>query len=165
MLFPTVDFAIFFVCVFAIAWFIRPWHLGWRVFLVLASWFFYAFWEPRFVVLLIASTAGNWAIGRDLITMKDADGKPTAGGRALLTFGITLNLFALGWFKYYGFFASELDGFFDLFGLGNPIPLKEITLPIAISFFTFHAISYLVDIVRGGAQAHRLGRVAAKTAD
>ena len=149
MLFPTVDFAIFFVCVFAVAWLIRPWHLGWRIFLVLASWFFYAFWEPEFVLLLIGSTAVNWAIGRDLAQMRDEAGKPTPGARALLTFGITLNLFTLGWFKYYGFFAEELDGLFGVFGMGNPIPLKEITLPIAISFFTFHAISYLVDIVRG----------------
>ncbi len=149
MLFPTVDFAIFFVTVFGIAWLIRPWHLGWRVFLVAASWFFYGFWEPRFVLLLVGSTAANWAMGQDLARMKDEEGKLTAPGRALLSFGITLNLVSLGWFKYYGFFAGELDGVFEFIGLGNPIPLREITLPVAISFFTFHAISYLVDIARG----------------
>lgn len=82
MLFPTVDFAIFFVAVFAIAWAIRPFHLWWRVFLVGASWFFYGFWEPAFVLLLVGSTAINWAIGHDLSRMKDDDGRLTApGGR------------------------------------------------------------------------------------
>jgi len=149
VLFPTVDFAIFFVAVFAIAWLIRPWHLGWRVFLVAASWFFYGFWEPRFVLLLLISTAGNWAIGYDLVRMRAEDGKLSQGGKALLAFGITLNLLTLGWFKYYGFFAGELEHVFGWFGTESPIPLKEIVLPVAISFFTFHAISYLVDIARG----------------
>jgi D-alanyl-lipoteichoic acid acyltransferase DltB (MBOAT superfamily) len=149
MLFPTVDFAIFFVAVFAVAWLIRPWHLGWRVFLVGASWFFYAFWEPAFVLLLIGSTGANWAMGRDLSRMRDEQGHVTPTGRALLAFGVTLNLACLAYFKYYGFFAENLDDLFGSFGLGHPIPLREITLPIAISFFTFHAISYLVDISRG----------------
>jgi D-alanyl-lipoteichoic acid acyltransferase DltB (MBOAT superfamily) len=149
MLFPTVDFAIFFVAVFAIAWAIRPWHLWWRVFLVAASWFFYGFWEPPFVLLLVGSTAANWAIGYDLARMKGADGALNPAGRALLTFGIALNLLSLGYFKYYGFFAQELNDVFGVVGAGNLIPLREITLPVAISFFTFHAISYLVDISRG----------------
>ncbi|MGB4863781.1 MAG: MBOAT family O-acyltransferase [Tepidiformaceae bacterium] len=148
MLFPTVDFAIFFVAVFAIAWAIRPFHLWWRIFLVGASWFFYGFWEPAFVLLLIGSTAINWAMGHDLSRMKDEAGKLTAPGRALLSFGISLNLATLGYFKYYGFFARELNELFGTFGAGNLIPLREVTLPIAISFFTFHAISYLVDIAR-----------------
>lgn len=149
MLFPTVDFAIFFVAVFAIAWAIRPFHLWWRVFLVGASWFFYGFWEPAFVLLLVGSTAINWAMGHDLSRMKDEEGRLTAPGRALLAFGIALNLATLGYFKYYGFLASEINDLFGIVGAGNVIPLREITLPIAISFFTFHAISYLVDISRG----------------
>ncbi|MGE0602150.1 MAG: MBOAT family protein [Dehalococcoidia bacterium] len=148
MLFPTVDFAIFFVTVFAIAWTIRPYHLWWRVFLVGASWFFYGFWEPAFVLLLIGSTAINWAMGYDLSRMKDEEGRITAPGRALLAFGIAINLLTLGYFKYYGFFATELNDLFGTFGAGDLIPLREVTLPIAISFFTFHAISYLVDIAR-----------------
>jgi alginate O-acetyltransferase complex protein AlgI len=148
MLFPTVDFAIFFVAVFAIAWLIRPWHLYWRIFLVAASWFFYGFWEPSFVLLLIGSTAANWAMGRDLAQMKDEDGRLTMAGRGLLTFGITLNLVSLGYFKYYGFFSTEVNELLGSLSMGHPIPLREITLPVAISFFTFHAISYLVDIAR-----------------
>ena len=148
MLFPTVDFAIFFVVVFAIAWAIRPYHLWWRVFLVAASWFFYGFWEPAFVLLLVGSTAANWAIGHDLSRMKDFDGRLNAPGRALLAFGVALNLATLGYFKYYGFFAEEINDLFGLAGAGEVIPLRQITLPVAISFFTFHAISYLVDIAR-----------------
>ena len=149
MLFPTVDFAIFFVAVFAVAWAIRPYHLYWRVFLVAASWFFYGFWEPAFVLLLVASTGINWAMGHDLARMKDEAGKLLPAGRALLAFGITLNLCTLGYFKYYGFFAREVNEMFGVVGAGELIPLREITLPVAISFFTFHAISYLVDVSRG----------------
>ena len=148
MLFPTVDFAIFFVVVFAIAWTIRPYHLWWRVFLVAASWFFYGFWEPAFVLLLVGSTAANWAIGHDLSRMKDVEGRLNTPGRALLAFGVALNLATLGYFKYYGFFAEEINDLFGLVGAGEVIPLRQITLPVAISFFTFHAISYLVDIAR-----------------
>jgi len=149
MLFPTVDFAIFFVVVFAVAWLIRPWHLGWRVFLIGASWFFYGFWEPRFVLLLIGSTAANWAIGYDLVRMRGEEGKLPSAGKFLLAFGVTLNLLTLGYFKYYGFFVTELDDVFNFLHMGHPIPLEEVTLPIAISFFTFHAISYLIDLARG----------------
>ncbi len=148
MLFPTVDFAIFFVAVFAVAWAIRPYHLWWRVFLVAASWFFYGFWEPAFVLLLVGSTAANWAIGFDLARMKGPDGALNPAGRALLAFGISLNLVSLAYFKYYGFFAAEINDFVGIVGVGELIPLREITLPVAISFFTFHAISYLVDIAR-----------------
>ncbi len=148
MLFPTVDFAIFFVTVFAIAWAIRPYHLWWRVFLVGASWFFYGFWEPAFVLLLVGSTAINWAMGYDLSRMKDEAGRLTSSGRVLLGFGVVVNLATLGYFKYYGFFARELNDLFGTVGAGDLIPLREVTLPIAISFFTFHAISYLVDIAR-----------------
>lgn len=152
MLFPTVDFAIFFVAVFAIAWLIRPWHLGWRLFLVAASWFFYGFWEPKFVLLLVGSTAINWAMGYDLARMKAEDGKLTTFGRWFLGFGVAANLSTLGWFKYYGFFSTELVNSLDRIGVDLPLPLLEITLPVAISFFTFHAISYLVDIARGDAE-------------
>ena len=151
MLFPTIDFAIFFVCVFAVAWVIRPWHLWWRVFLVAASWFFYGFWEPRFVLLLVGSTALNWAIGYDLYRMRGQDGL-ARGGKWFLGLGVAANLGTLGWFKYYGFFSTELVNAFDRVGVDLPLPLLEVTLPVAISFFTFHAISYLVDIARGTAK-------------
>ena len=152
MLFPTVDFAIYFVAVFAVAWLIRPWHLGWRLFLVAASWFFYGFWEPKFVLLLVGSTGINWAMGYDLARMKGEDGKLTRFGRWFLGFGVIVNLSTLGWFKYYGFFSTELVNSLDRIGIDLPMPLLEITLPVAISFFTFHAISYLVDIARGDAE-------------
>src|SRR5690606_5427336 len=76
----------------------------------------------------------------------------TGFGRWFLGIGVALNLSTLGWFKYYGFFSTELVNTFDKIGVDLPVPLLEITLPVAISFFTFHAISYLVDIARGDAE-------------
>ncbi|MCA9822845.1 MAG: MBOAT family protein, partial [Dehalococcoidia bacterium] len=63
MLFPTVDFAVFFAVVLAAYWATRQWALGWRLLLVAASYFFYAYWDPAFCLLLGGSTAANWALG------------------------------------------------------------------------------------------------------
>jgi alginate O-acetyltransferase complex protein AlgI len=55
----------------------------------------------------------------------------------------------LGWFKYYGFFAESVDSTLHSIGLGAPLPLLQVALPVGISFFTFQAISYVVDVARG----------------
>ncbi|MCC7364900.1 MAG: MBOAT family protein [Dehalococcoidia bacterium] len=148
MLFPTVDFAIFFVVVFTIAWALRPWHLAWRGFLVAASFFFYGFWDERFVLLLGASTLFNWVMGAIIATAPREIGGMSRERRVLIAVGVVANLAVLGWFKYYGFFASSLRNLLGDIGIDAGLPLLEITLPVAISFFTFHAISYLVDVGR-----------------
>ncbi|MFN0148034.1 MAG: MBOAT family O-acyltransferase [Dehalococcoidia bacterium] len=148
MLFPTVDFAIFFTAVLAIYWPLRRWPLAWRLFVVGASYSFYAYWDARFCLLLAASTLGNWLLGR-VIHRAMPGSLPTRRSRLGLGAGVALNLALLGWFKYYGFFATEVkNGLADL-GLDLPVPLLAIGLPIGISFFTFQGISYLVDIHRG----------------
>jgi alginate O-acetyltransferase complex protein AlgI len=66
----------------------------------------------------------------------------------LLGLGVALSLGVLGWFKYYGFFASSLINLFGTFGVDLPLPLVEITLPVGISFFTFQAMTYPIDVYR-----------------
>lgn len=164
MLFPTVNFAIFFVVVLAISWALRSRPLAWRVFIIGASFFFYGFWEVRFTILLAASIVFNYVFGllihRALtpaptaptgITLVDPEpeGQPTDRSRLLLALGIAGNLAILGWFKYYEFFAESLKNALADIGIDAPVPLLQVTLPIGISFFTFQAISYLVDISRG----------------
>jgi len=116
-----------------------------RTFLVLVSLIFYAWWRVDFLALLIGSTVVNFAIGT-AITARHADGKTT---RPLLIVGLIFNLSLIAWFKYAGLLASSAN---DLLALGIPIP--HLFLPLAISFFTFEQISYLVDAAGGRAQRY-----------
>jgi D-alanyl-lipoteichoic acid acyltransferase DltB (MBOAT superfamily) len=191
MLFPTVDFAVFFTVVLGLSWLLRGRYVLWRLFVIAASWTFYGWWDARFVLLLAASTAGNYAFGRLIDrtlavrtrAVEEEDSglqlaavagartvaraapvlravPPTVRERTRWTpwavgAGVAMNLAVLGWFKYYGFFATSLDNTLNDIGLGMPLPLLQITLPIGISFFTFQAISYLVDISRGAVRPMR----------
>ena len=176
MLFPTIDFAIFFTVVLAVSWLLRPRFTLWRVFIIAASWFFYGWWEPRFVLLLAASVIGNWVWGeaiawsiarrrqgeaaldwpaqappdaaRDALTYDLRPSPPEGRTRLVLVGGVAFNLALLGWFKYYGFFSTSLVNFSNDIGLDIPLPLAQVLLPIGISFFTFQAISYIVDVAR-----------------
>jgi D-alanyl-lipoteichoic acid acyltransferase DltB (MBOAT superfamily) len=117
--------------------------------LLLASWIFYGAWDGRFVLLLIASAVLNWGVGR--LVLADQ-----VRARGWLIAGVLANLALLGFFKYYGFFATELR---DLLGALNiPVEIKvlDIILPVGISFFTFQGISYIVDVWKGRSEPARL---------
>ncbi len=109
-------------------WAGREWALRW---LLAASFLFYGWWHLPLVALLGASIAGNFLLGQRLFS---------CGGRGWLIAGIGGNLVLLGWFKYAGFFAGIV--------LGPTAPHWDIVLPLAISFFTFQQIMYLVDSFR-----------------
>ncbi len=143
MLFPTIDFAIFFAVVYTVQWLLNPYAGPWKAFMVLASYVFYAWWDWRFVFLLAASTAIAFLGGRLI--------HPATGRRRVATLWVTVALLLgqLVWFKYYGFVAVNLDNLTHTLGLGRPIPLWSVTLPVGISFFTFMALSYVIDIHRG----------------
>ena len=113
------------------------------VWLVLTSIVFYGSWNPVFVFLIVFSILTNFFIGRRLAE-KGADSRPW-----LIT-GIAVNLGLLGYFKYAGFFVENLSAL----GLWL-IPLPEIVLPLAISFFTFQQIAYLVDVYRGECEEYK----------
>ncbi len=148
MLFPTVDFAVFFAVVLAAYWATRRWALGWRLLLVAASYFFYAYWDPALCLLLGGSTVANWALGkathRTLII-----GHRSGRTRLLISLTVATNLAVLGWFKYYGFFATEARAGLSGAGIDLPLPLIQVALPVGISFFTFQGMSYVIDIARG----------------
>ena len=143
MLFPTIDFAIFFLVVFTLSWVLSPHATPWKLFMLGSSYFFYAWWNPRFVLLLVAETAiahfGAQAI---------ASAKTEKARRNSMVVSVVLLLAILGYFKYVGFLAVNIDNLARSIGLGNLVPLIQPTLPIAISFFTFMAISYVVDNYR-----------------
>ena len=107
-----------------------------NVFLLLASLAFYAYGEPTFVLLLIASIAGNWlfALGIDRFRAR-------AG--TILVLALGFNLAILFTFKYLTFTLRTFNALF-----GTDLPIPRILLPIGISFFTFQAISYVTDVYR-----------------
>lgn len=106
------------------------------------SLFFYAWWDVRFLPLILFSMGVNYAIGKRLAL------QPRTW---LLSFGIAVNLAVLGWFKYYNFFVINLR----LIGI-DELPFLAIVLPLGISFFTFQQISFLVDVYRGGERPRSL---------
>ncbi len=112
-----------------------------RVWLVAASLVFYGWWNPRYLGLLGASVAFNFVVGGWLARRRAAG----QGGRAGLALGVAANLAALGWFKYANFFTDTLVRV-----AGWQVQLDTIVLPLAISFFTFQQIAYLVDAWRSG---------------
>lgn len=117
---------------------------------LLGSYVFYMWWNPLFLPLLFASTVLNYEIGHRI-----AGRRGTRTGRGWLIFGITLNLLMLGFFKYQGMIAETLTSL-----TGWAVPTVRTGLPLAISFFTFEGISYLVDVSRGAAPARNLTQFA-----
>ncbi len=108
--------------------------------LILASFFFYGYWNPVYVLLLLGSLLFNYAIGSTLVHRK----KRLLPSRLMLLFGVAGNLSLLAYFKYMDFFITNANAL-----LAQHLKLLHITLPLGISFFTFTQIAYLVDTARG----------------
>jgi len=143
VLFPTMTFAIFFVVVLGVSWRLVDRPLQWRLFVLASSYVFYGWWDARFCLLLAGSTVVNHAAVH-LIARARTD----RGARTAMTFGVAANLVVLGFFKYYGFFVDSLLQALEPMGLAPTALLIKIGLPVGISFFTFCAISYVVDVYR-----------------
>jgi len=150
VLFPTVTFALFLAAVLPIAWRLAPGPgrpaseaVGWKLFLVAASYVFYGAWDWRFVPLLMLSTVGNEVAAMGIHLARDR-----AARDRWLVGALIGNLGVLAWFKYAGFLAGSADGLLRLFGFEVDLPYPEVVLPVGISFFTFQAISYVVDVHR-----------------
>src|SRR5271167_4029461 len=118
MLFPTVQFAIFFTIVLAISWWLMPRPSLWKPFIILASYIFYASASWRFCFLLGGVTLGN-QLAAVLISRTDNERRRSQ----LLSTVVALDLLTLGVFKYYSFFVQEFSDVLDHVGLGLPLPL------------------------------------------
>ena len=160
MLFPTVSFAVFFVLAFTVSWLLRPTYRVWLWVMTAISFWFYGYSDTRFVWLLAFSIIWSWALGAAAFRSLSADGERTRRSANLVRLAVVGDLVLLGWFKYYGFFTDSVRDALDSIGLGVSPPLLQIALPVGISFFTFHAISYVIDIGRGQLRPLRLDELA-----
>lgn len=142
MFFNSLHFAIFLPIIFILYWFVgSKSKINQNYILILASYYFYSCWDWRFLFLLVFSTL------LDYVSAIKIEKSETASERKMwLWLCITINLGFLGIFKYYNFFASSFAEVVHSFGFtASPILLKFI-LPVGISFYTFHGLSYIIDI-------------------
>jgi alginate O-acetyltransferase complex protein AlgI len=150
MLFPTIDFLAFFGVVFPIAWFLAARNTYRKVFLLAVSYLFYSFWDWHFVFLLFFSSAGNYVAGLCI-----AAARTPLARKAVMSAAVTANLSVLAYYKYYDFLAAELDNLAAGLGFGLDLGSSGVALPVAISFLTFHGLSYVIDVGRGTVAASR----------
>ena len=145
MLFNSIDFAIFLPIVFMLYWFVfTKTRTLQNAFLVGASYFFYAYWDWRFLSLIIISSAVDYYVGIGFARTSDPRKR-----KLLLLTSIGVNLGFLGFFKYFNFFAESFADAFVL--LGHPIAdtaRLSLILPVGISFYTFQTLSYSIDVYR-----------------
>jgi len=143
MLFPTVTFALFFFVVLPTSWLLMPTRERWKIFMLAASYFFYGYWNWHFVFLLAVSTVVNQLLARTI------HGTPVESRRrAILTVAVVFNLGILVYFKYADFFISSSRDVLGSVGIDAGSSLVNVALPVGISFFTFQALSYVIDVYR-----------------
>lgn len=144
MLFNSIEFAIFLPIVFLLYWFVFNKNLKLQnLFVVVVSYIFYGWWDWRFLFLIAFTSACSYSAGILIDRHKDSPAK----AKTINTLNIIINLLILGVFKYYDFFASS---FADLFlGGKDEGLLLHLILPVGISFYTFQALSYSLDVYKG----------------
>ena len=144
MLFSSIPFIYYFLPIFLIIYFAVPKFLKNTV-MLLASLFFYAWGEPKYVVLMVITVALGYVFGLLIEKLRG-----TVWAKVLLIASVGIDLALLGYFKYADFFISTVNSV-----IGSDIPLLKVALPIGISFYTFQILSYSVDVYRGDTRAQR----------
>ena len=144
MSFTSLQFLLFLPLVFALYWAMRR-SVRWQnVLLVVASYVFYGWWDWRFLGLIALTTAASFVSG---LLLERYDGQERRR-RAVTTVNIALNLGILALFKYYNFFADNFSALLQALGLHADLPTLRLVLPVGISFYTFQALSYTIDVHR-----------------
>lgn len=152
MLFNSIDFAFFLPIVFLLYWFVFKKNLRLQnLFIVVASYVFYGWWDWRFLILMGFTTFCSWLSGLLILKIRDRNYEIERGRKlsiAVTASNIVLNLLILGFFKYFNFFVEAFVEAFSLFGKELSIHTLKIILPVGISFYTFQALSYTIDVYR-----------------
>lgn len=143
MLFNSLDFAIFMPILFLIYWALGKNVRNQTFFLLVASYFFYAWWDWRYLSLILVCSITNYSAG--ILLMKN--GKKEIR-KIILTICCLVCLGILGIFKYYDFFVTSFVSVFSFFGVKIQAHTLNLILPVGISFYTFHTLSYTIDVYR-----------------
>jgi alginate O-acetyltransferase complex protein AlgI len=141
MLFHTWPFALFFAVTYAVYLALRRTRF-WLYWLLVTSYFFYGWWNPLFLILIVYSTALDYVA---VVYMSRGRHR-----KLWLWFSLVNNLGLLGFFKYADFVTDNLNALLTSTGVGYALPRPDIVLPVGISFFTFQSMSYTIDYYRGG---------------
>lgn len=152
MLFSTYEFIFVFLPITLTGFFYigsRGHHRIANTWLVVASLVYYGWWNPAYLVLILLSMVFNYSFGVTLGQKDQLSSKYKSNKKGLLTLGVIVNLGLLGYFKYANFFVDSLNSL-----SGTNFNLEKIILPLAISFFTFQQVAYLVDAFRGEAREY-----------
>ena len=141
MLFNSLVFFVFLPAVFGIYWALGRWGLRVQnLFVVVASYFFYGWWDWRFLLLIALTSAVAWGTGLLMVR---------SWRRLGLWLSVIVNLGVLGFFKYFDFFAASAAEALGWLGVQAHVPTLRLLLPVGISFYTFQAMSYTFDVWRG----------------
>ena len=144
MLFNSINFAIFLPVVFILYWYVTKGNLKFQnILLLVASYFFYSCWDPRFLFILIFSTFLDYYTG-----IKIHESTNQRKKLFWLWLSIVVNLGFLGVFKYYNFFANSFADGLSLLGFNANLVSLQVILPVGISFYTFHGLSYVIDLYK-----------------
>ena len=144
MLFNSFEFLLFLPIVFALYWLLGK-HLKWQnALVVVASYVFYGWWDWRFLILIAFTTLCSFASG---LLLEKAEGNKKRQ-KWISAGNITINLLILGFFKYFNFFGESFASLLNIFGLKADWATLNIILPVGISFYTFQALSYTIDVYR-----------------
>ncbi|MFN3998541.1 MBOAT family O-acyltransferase [Algoriphagus sp.] len=144
MLFNSVEFAVFLPLVFALYWILKKKGVGAQnIFLLAASYFFYGWWDWRFLFLILFSTLTDFYLGKAISAEFSVRKR-----KLLLTCSILINLGLLGFFKYFNFFIENFTTAFTVLGGSFEYSRLDIVLPVGISFYTFQTLSYTIDVYK-----------------
>src|SRR6201987_3533985 len=149
MVFNSLPFVVFFFVVLILYWRIWSWTAP-KNLLVVASYILYGAWNPPFAALLFSTTAMDFWLGRQIGKAKDRPAK-----KRWLVASVCMNLSMLGFFKYGNFLLQNFQWLLGRVGVVYQPPHLDILLPVGISFYTFHSLSYTLDIYRGVLQPTR----------
>ena len=148
MLFNSYEYLIFLPVVFALYW-LFPQKYRW-ILLLGASYFFYMSWKAEYLALIVFVTVESY-----IASVMIENTRNNRGRKIILILSILISLSLLLVFKYFNFFALSINKVFEAFRSGGRIPLLEVILPVGISFYTFQALSYVVDVYRGKVKAEK----------
>lgn len=150
MLFHSLEYGIFLFVVVSVFWLISKWRLWRIIFLLIASYYFYAYWNPYYLILLWFTSTIDYFVGSLISNAQDLKKK-----KRYLLISIISNLGILCIFKYFNFFNDSIIDIAKVFGYKLSTVHLNLILPVGISFFTFQSLSYTIDVYRGKIEAEK----------